>query len=59
MAPKRKAPDDDVLLEILQKLLAVTLYQGGASKDLIARMIGRRKDWVVSLLKGLPNRRRQ
>lgn len=45
--------------DLTRKLLAVTLYQAGASYDVIARMTGKGKKWVVDTFEGLPGRRRQ
>ncbi len=42
--------------ELLQKMLAIQLHGTGATQDAISRIVGRRKEWVNQLLRGLPKR---
>lgn len=51
--------DDDRLAELLQTMIVIQLFELGASQDKIAKVVGRQKLWVNTLLKGLsrPTRR--
>ena len=51
--PKKKYAAGDRTNELLERLLAVQLYSLGAPRDQIARMIGRSKESVVAMLKGI------
>ena len=42
--------------ELLEKLVVLQLYNLGAKQDQIAKVVGRQKLWVNSILKGLPKR---
>lgn len=58
--PRTNATNSDSaeFQELVRKLLAVTLYQAGANYDAIAKVTGKRKAWVVEMMKGLPARQR-
>jgi hypothetical protein len=42
--------------ELLNKLLAVTLWQAGATQGVIAARLGKGKAWVNAFLQGVPKR---
>jgi hypothetical protein len=46
-------PDDDKLEELLQTLIVLQMFALGASQDKIAKVVGRQKLWVNTILKGL------
>jgi hypothetical protein len=47
-------PDDDNRIEeLLQTLIVLQLFGLGASQDKIAKVVGRQKLWVNTILKGL------
>jgi hypothetical protein len=52
--PRR--PNDDKLEELLQIQIALQMFALGASQDKIAKVVGRGKLWVNTILKGLPPR---
>lgn len=54
--PKRQRTDDEQLKELLQKLLVLELFSMGATQDKIAKVVGRQKLWVNTLLKGIPRK---
>ena len=49
-------PDEDKAEELLQKLIVLQMFALGASQDKIAKVVGRQKLWVNTILKGLPPR---
>jgi hypothetical protein len=49
-------PDEDKAEELLQKLIVLQIFALGASQDKIAKVVGRQKLWVNTILKGLPPR---
>ncbi len=55
MAPPKAAPPDKVTL-LLEKLLAVLLFELGATQDKIAKTVGRQKLWVNALVRGIPKK---
>lgn len=47
-------PDDDNKIEeLLQTLIVLQMFGLGASQDKIAKVLGRQKLWVNTILKGL------
>lgn len=42
------------IAELLECQIALDLYFRGASQDTIARVLGKSKSWVNSLLQGVP-----
>ena len=49
----RGSRDEDKLEELLQTLIVLEMFALGASQDKIAKVVGRQKLWVNTLLKGL------
>ena len=49
-------PDEDKAEELLQKLIVLQMFALGASQDKIAKVVGRQKLWVNTILKGIPPR---
>jgi hypothetical protein len=49
-------PDEDKVEELLQKLIVLQMFALGASQDKIAKVVGKQKLWVNTILKGLPAR---
>ena len=47
-------PDEDKLEDLLQKLIVLQMFALGASHDRIAKVVGRQKLWVNTVLKGVP-----
>lgn len=45
--------DDDKLEELLQTLIVLQMFALGGSQEKIAKVVGRQKLWVNSILKGL------
>jgi hypothetical protein len=54
--PKKRYEPDQRNTELLEKLLVVQLYALGATQDQIARVVGKQKLWVNSILKGIPRK---
>ena len=52
--PKRKSPEKDANVDLLQKMLVFQLYALGVSQEKIAKTVGRQRVWVNDLLKGIP-----
>jgi len=52
--PKKKNGGSDKSIELLEKILVVHLHTLGVAQDKIAKIAGRQKAWVNSLLQGLP-----
>lgn len=48
--------NEDKLEELLQTQIVVQMFALGASQDKIAKVVGRQKLWVNTILKGLPPR---
>jgi hypothetical protein len=46
-------PDDDKAEELLQILIVLQMFAMGATQDKIAKVVGRGKLWVNTILKGL------
>lgn len=42
--------------EVLQKLLVLQLFSMGATQEKTAKVVGRQKQWVNEILKGLPRK---
>lgn len=49
----RGSRDEDKLEELLQTLIVLEMFALGASQDKIAKVVGRQKLWVNTILKGL------
>jgi hypothetical protein len=49
----RRPDDDDKIEELLQTLIVLQMFGLGASQDKIAKVVGRQKLWVNTILKGL------
>ena len=47
-------PDEDKLEDLLQKVIVLQMFALGASQDKIAKVVGRQKLWVNTVLKGIP-----
>jgi hypothetical protein len=47
-------PNEDKLEELLQTQIVLQLFALGATQDKIAKVVGRQKLWVNTILKGLP-----
>lgn len=54
--PKRTYEPGQRVLEMLEKLLVLELYSLGAAQEQIAKVVGRQKLWVNTILKGLPKK---
>lgn len=54
--PKRTYEPDQRNTELLEKLLVLELYSLGAAQAQIAKVVGRQKLWVNTILKGLPKK---
>ncbi len=52
--PKKKNPEKDANIDLLQKMLVFQLYALGVPQDRIAKTVGRQTAWVNDLLKGIP-----
>jgi hypothetical protein len=50
--PRRR--NDDKLEELLQIQIVLQMFALGASQDKIAKVVGRGKLWINTILKGLP-----
>lgn len=48
--------NEDKLEELLQTLIVLEMFALGATQDKIAKVVGRQKLWVNTVLKGLPPR---
>jgi hypothetical protein len=46
--------NQDKLEELLQTQIVLQMFAMGASQDKIAKVVGRQKLWVNTILKGLP-----
>jgi hypothetical protein len=53
MAKKKRAVEQSGS-DLLAKLLAAQLHSMGATQDQIARIVGKQKLWVNTLLRGVP-----
>jgi len=53
MSAKKQTPNNQIE-ELLAKLLAVGLWNCGASQNTIARAVGKSATWVNHFLKGVP-----
>lgn len=54
---KRGAPSDlERVEELLQKLLVLQLFSIGATQEKTAKVVGRQKQWVNEILKGIPRK---
>jgi hypothetical protein len=49
----RRPSDEDKIEELLQPLIVLEMFSLGASQDKIAKVVGRQKLWVNTILKGL------
>ncbi len=52
--PKKKSPEKDAKVDLLQKMLVFQLYALGVPQERIAKTVGRQVAWVNDLLKGIP-----
>jgi hypothetical protein len=52
------SPNEDKLEELLQTQIVLQMFAMGASQDKIAKVVGRQKLWVNTILKGLPRAKR-
>ena len=52
--PKKKSPEEDANVDLLQKMLVFQLYTLGVPQERIAKTVGRQTAWVNELLKGIP-----
>ncbi|MEA3191658.1 MAG: hypothetical protein QOD77_2313 [Thermoplasmata archaeon] len=48
--------DEDNVEELLQTMIVLQMFALGASQDKIAKVVGRGKLWVNTILKGIPPR---
>jgi len=48
--------EDDRTEDLLEKLLVFQLFSLGASQARIAKIVGRGKQWVNEMLRGIPRR---
>jgi hypothetical protein len=48
--------EDAKVEELLQKLVVLQMFSMGATQDKIAKTVGRQRQWVTDLLKGLPRK---
>lgn len=46
--------DSRVVEELLQKLLVLQMFSLGATQEKTAKVVGRSKQWVNDILKGMP-----
>jgi hypothetical protein len=54
---KRGGPSDlERVEELLQKLLVLQLFSIGATQEKTAKVVGRQKQWVNEILKGIPRK---
>jgi hypothetical protein len=56
--PRKKLNPSDQT-ELLTKLLAISMWNAGASQAAIARALGRGLKWVNDFLKGIPKPRHE
>jgi hypothetical protein len=54
--PKSGRGEDGKVEELLQKLLVLQMYAMGVPQDKIAKTVGRQRQWVTELLKGMPRK---
>lgn len=55
--PKRGAANDlERVEEVLQKLLVLQMFSMGATQEKTAKVVGRQKQWVNEILKGMPRK---
>jgi len=57
--PRSGRVEGDKLEELLQKLLVLQMFSMGATQDKIAKVVGRQKMWVNTVLKGIPRKERE
>ena len=51
-----KGADEDRVEELLQTMIVLPMFALGASQDKTAKVVGRRKLWVSTVLRGIPPR---
>ena len=56
MAKRGAASDLERVEEVLQKLLVLQMFSMGATQEKTAKVLGRQKQWVNELLKGIPRK---
>jgi hypothetical protein len=56
MAKRGAASDLERVEELLQKLLVLQMFSMGATQEKTAKVVGRQKQWVNELLKGIPRK---
>lgn len=54
--PKKRYESGQRNIELLEKLLVLQLHALGATQGQIARVVGRQKLWVNSILRGIPKK---
>ena len=56
MANRGTANDLERVEEALQKLLVLQMFSMGATQEKTAKVVGRKKQWVNDILKGMPRK---
>jgi len=56
MAKRGAASDLERMEELLQKLLVLQMFSMGATQEKTAKVVGRQKQWVNEILKGIPRK---
>jgi hypothetical protein len=56
MAKRGAASDLERVEEVLQKLLVLQMFSMGATQEKTAKVVGRQKQWVNEILKGIPRK---
>lgn len=56
MPRRRTTPESERVEELLQKLLVVQMFSMGATQEKIAKVVGRQKQCVNDILKGMPRK---
>jgi hypothetical protein len=54
--PKSGRGEDGKVEELLQKLLVLQMFSMGVPQEKIAKTVGRQRQWVTELLKGIPRK---
>ena len=54
--PEPRRVEGDRVEELLQKLLVLQMFAMGTPQDKIAKVVGRQKLWVNTVLKGIPRK---
>ena len=56
MAKRGSANDLERIEELVQKLLVLQMVSMGATQEKTAKVVGRQKQWVNEILKGIPRK---